>query len=245
MDAARNLWKNFETMTELSYVLRKGFEVCGIYTIDVGGPVKIFSDPEMLIRPESTAEHSARVANLLSEIMLWYPQYFTKVDHFLVCKTALNHDIGEVEVGDVCDDGGRAHDLKADAEWKAVKAFYGHLPTKIEAKMLDYHRQFEDCNTLLGQMIKMADKVDAIGKLILFEQRGLKGNVYLKDPPSKRDVKFAKMIGTGNCTDVWARHLKWLFETNDFRQPVIDIATDFLTVGLESIGRPLFPWWST
>lgn len=245
LDAAKNLWKNFEAMTDLSYVLRKGFEVCGVYTINKGGSVRIFSELEKLTRPESTAEHSARVANLLSEIMLWYPQYFAGVDRFLVLKTALNHDVGEIEVGDVIDDGGRAHDLKADAEWAAVKAFYNNLPADDRERMLDYHRQFEDANTLLGQMIKMADKVDAIGKLILFEKRGLYGDIFHKDPPSERDVNFAREIGTGNCTDVWGRHLEWLFDTNDFRQSVVDIAKGFLSEGLQSIGRDFFPWWST
>ena len=45
--AKSKYYLNFEKMTELSYVLRKGFEVCGIYTIDTGGPVKIFSDTDL------------------------------------------------------------------------------------------------------------------------------------------------------------------------------------------------------
>ena len=245
MGAAKNLWKNFETMTELSYVIRRGFEVCGVYTTDKEGPVKIVTEPEMLIRPESTAEHSLRTANLLSEVMVWYPKYFSGVDTFLALKTALNHDIGEVEVGDVCDDGSKAHDLKADAEWNTVKKFYSHLPAHIQEVMLDYHRQFEDANTLLGQMIKMVDKVDAIGKLILFERRGLYGNIHLKNPPSERDIKIANKLETGNCTDVWAYSMKLMFEANDFRPQVVNIAKEFLIVGLASIDRELFSWWKT
>lgn len=243
MGAAKKLWKNFETMTDLTYVMRKGYEVCGVYVRDKEDAKEIHVSPDLLLRQESTAEHSARVANLLSEVMVWYPMYFSGVDTFLAMKTALNHDVGEVKVGDVCDDGNRAHDLKADAEWRAVKDFYENLPTKIRDTMLDYHRQFEDCSTLLGQMIKMVDKLDAIGRLILYEKRGLYGDVYYKSPPSEQDIKFAEDVGTGNCTDVWARHMQNLFDKYDFRSQVVGVAKDFLTVGLQSIGKPFFSWW--
>ena len=250
MGAAKHLWNNFVSMTDITYVIRQGYVACGVYqqnrTIppahSIGNP-NLSTDVEVLLRQESTAEHSARVANLLSEFILWYPLFFQDIDAFMALKVALNHDIGEAVVGDVLDDGTIAHEFKKPREWLAVKEFYGNLPPDMIELALDYHRQFDESNTRLGQMIRMADKVDAVGRLILYEKMGMRGDIYHKNPPSERDEIFAKEIHTGNCTDVWARHLKWLFEKEDFRPQVITVAKDFLAAGLASIGREFFTWW--
>ncbi len=233
-----NLWRNYEKFTDLTYVMRGGFIVSKMYRKP--------TEEELHFRPESVAEHSARVANLLSEIMLYCPEAFSSYDKLAVMKVILDHDIGEIITGDIPDDGSPAHDAKAQTELDAIREFYAGIPESAESLLLTYHQQFEDANTFLGQMLRMVDKVDAIGRLILYEKMGIYGNIYDKEPPSAMDVKFAEEIGTGNCTDVWARHLQWLmYEKIHFYSSIAELGERFLREGLHSIGRSWFNFWIT
>lgn len=261
------LWINYETMTDLAYEIRSGYRITDVYKdIETGydiSPLMLAHDVKndtsipdserdeirkhkiILRHPESVLDHSGRVANTMSEIMLAYPKLFTDYNQMMVLKAALNHDVGEATVHDVADDGSKAHDLKAEEELKAVDAFYKNSLFYLSDSLLfSYHQQFENVNTFLGQMLKMVDKTDAIARLILFEKYEIYGNIYDKTPPSEQDIKFAEEIGTGNCTDVWARHLYWLFhEEYKFEPAIIKIAEDFLFEGTVVANRPWFTFW--
>lgn len=267
----QKLWDNAEKFTDLGYEIRSGYRITDVYkdeerdeeagydicphmlAYDIKNDPAYISDETRdftrkqkitLRHPESVLDHSARVANTMSEIMFAYPDLFDGYSQLAIFKVALNHDIGEATVHDIPDDGSKAHDLKADAEAKAVNDYYSSIPGPMHGIILDYHRQFENMDSFLGQMIKMVDKIDAIARLIMFERYDIRGNIYDKNPPSKQDIKFAEEIGTGNCTDVWARHLYWLFhEKIQFDPAVIKIAEDLLYAGTVSVGRPWFKFW--
>lgn len=268
--AHENLWHNSEWFTWLFYEPRIGFVITYTYKDpDTGKDItayllcddvkkklvkdkslskeekdKIIKRKMILRQPESVGDHSGRTANFMSEVLFAYPKLFEGYSGQAIMKVALDHDVGEVVVHDVADDGSKAHELKAEAEQKAVREYYSHVDDSMSALLMDYHRQFENISTFLGQMIKMADKVDAIARLIMFERYDIYGSIYDKKQPSKQDLKFAKEIGTGNCTDVWARHLYGLFHyEHQFEPAVIKIAEDYLYSGCCAVGRPWFKFW--
>lgn len=262
----QKLWDNAEKFTDLHYEIRNGYRITNVYrdeetgsdisahmlAFDVKNDASIpdeerkFKRKQKIIlrHPESVMDHSARVANTMSEVMFAYPKLFQKYNQAAIMKVALCHDVGEATVHDIPDDGSEEHALKEVAEAKAVDEYYSPIFDPIHSTIVSYHRQFEKLDTFLGQMIKMIDKVDAIARLIMFERYDIYGNVYDKKPPSKQDIRFAKEIGTGNCTDVWARRLYQLFyEEYHFDSAITKIAEDFLYAGTQSVGRPWFTFW--
>ena len=262
----QKLWDNAEKFTDLHYEIRSGYRITNVYrdeetgsdisaymlAFDVKNDASIPDEERNIKRkqkiilrhPESVMDHSARVANTMSEIMFAYPDLFQKYSQTAIMKVALCHDIGEATVHDIPDDGSEEHALKEIAEMKAVSEYYSAISDPMRSIIVSYHRQFENLDTFLGQMIKMVDKIDAIARLIMFERYDIYGNIYDKEPPSEQDIRFAKEIGTGNCTDVWARHLYWLFhEKYHFDPSVTKIAEDFLYAGTKSVGRPWFTFW--
>ena len=249
-DIPEKLWKNTETITDLAYELRSGYVITKLYedpeTAESILPQMTDDESKIVLHhPESVLDHSARVGNTISEIVFDYPKLFNQYNQAAIIKVALNHDIGEATVHDIPDDGSKEHSDKAEEEAAAVEKFYANIMAEpIHSLLLSYHRQFEDVSTFLGQILKMADKSDAIARLILFERYGIKGNVYDKHDPSQQDRDFAAEVGTGNNTDVWARHLYWLFhEKFNFEPAVIKIAEDYLYYGTQAVGRPWFEFW--
>ena len=101
MSSAQILWENWNRYDGLESIYRQGFLKAKVY--GYGDEAKSMIDK---YHTESVLSHSGRAAMLLSDMMDLWPSYFKEVDKYLVLKTMLNHDIGELVVGDVCDDMG-------------------------------------------------------------------------------------------------------------------------------------------
>lgn len=247
MSAAENIWKSFESFFQLQGVFRSGFTRTGVYGFYVD-PNDPKDNPEILRNLEkynvsTTGCHCGRTANLLYDIMRWYPMYFRNEDISLAIKVALCHDIGESIVGDIAADGSAEHEKKKAAEWAAVQEFYSYQPKGDRSAIIELHRQFDEDTTFLGQAIRVADKLDALGELIILEGCGFKGDVLKKRIPSEQDMEYAEKIGSSNCTDEWAYCFYQMMEQQDYDKRLKTIAAEFLTAGLKSIGRPLYEWW--
>ncbi|MBR3270046.1 HD domain-containing protein [Candidatus Saccharibacteria bacterium] len=236
MSAAQILWDNWSKYDDLDRVYRQGFLVARIYGF--GNEAKSTIDKYHV---ESTLTHSGRVGMLFSDMMDLWPAYFEGIDKYSALKVALNHDIGELAVGDVVDDGRTEHEDKKDPEWQAVQEHYFSLPEETYLKLKTTHREFEKSNTFLGQSIKLADKLDFIAELIKLSSDGyIMGN---RQYFTEGDLALAKEIHYYNLIDACGNHLRHLVKEHDFDQRLVQIAVQFLTCGLETIDRPFFKWW--
>ena len=236
LSSAQILWDNWSKHDDLDSVYRQGFLVARVYGF--GNEAKPMIDKYHV---ESVLAHSARVAILLSDMMDLWPTLFEKVDKYAVIKVALNHDIGELLVGDVVDDGRIEHEQKKDPEWEAVQDHYFVFSDQVYLNCKKIHREFEEANTFLGQSIKLADKLDFIAELIK-----LSGDGYImtnRKHFTKGDLELCKEIGCYNLIDGCANHLRHLIWNCNFDQRLVQIGIQFLTCGLRTIGRPFFEWW--
>lgn len=178
---------------------------------------------------------------LFSDMMDLWPDYFKDVDKYLALKVALNHDVGELSVGDIVDDGRKEHDDKKDSEWEAVQNHYFNLPEQAYLKCKGIHREFENANTFLGQSIKLVDKLDFIAELIKLNSNG-----YIttnRKHFTEGDFALCREIACYDLIDGCANHLRHLMHDHDFDKRLVQIAIQFLTCGLKSIDRPFFKWW--
>ena len=236
MSSVKILWDNWNKYDMLDSVFRQGFIKVRVYGED--------PDIKWLIRKyhaESTLTHSGRAAMLFSDMMDLWPTYYKGVDKYAALKVALNHDIGELIVGDVCDDGCAEHEDKKEPEWGAIVYHYSQFQDENYLKYKDIHQQFEDTSTFLGQSIKLADKLDFVAKLIKLEGEGVKftKSTYF----SEKDWELAKEIHVRNFVDIVANHLRHLLKDGNFDQRLVLIAEEFLACGLASANRPFFNWW--
>ncbi len=247
LSAAKNLWGSFVAYFNLQEVIRSGFTRTGIYGFwfdpndPDDNPEEQATARKYLI--STTGAHSGRTANLLSDMMELYPTSFSNVDKYLAVKVALCHDIGERVVGDISADGSKAHIEKEEREWQAVLDYYDHLPVDIRQQVAELHREFDKGTSFMGQAIRVADKLDALGELIINEGRGRKGDVLKKREPSEQDKLYAEIIGSGNCTDEWAYAFYQMMQEEAYSTALQMIARDFLAEGLDSIGRKFYYWW--
>lgn len=236
MSAIQILWDNWNKYDDLDKVYRQGFLKVKVYG---------YGDEAIPLldryHAETTLTHSGRVAMLFSDMMDLWPAYYKDVDKYVALKVALNHDVGELVVGDVCDDGRKEHEEKKDAEWAAIEEHYIQLKDETYIRYKSVHREFEESNTFLGQSIRLADKLDFIAKLIKLQ--GLGYNLEKLDHLTVGDFKLANEIECYDFIDICANHLRHMMAECHFDPRLVQIATQFLTCGLKSINRPFFRWW--
>ena len=237
MSAAQILWDNWNKYDDLDDVIRQGYLKAKIYGYGNEALPMIYR-----YHVESVLLHSGRATMLLSDIMDLWPTYYENVDKYAVLKTMLNHDIGELAVGDIPDDGREEHDEKKDLEWETTLEHYQNFPEEIYLACKNIHQEFERADTFLGQTIKLADKLDFVAKLIKLESQGYN----MEDNRiqfSKNDLMLARETKTRNFTDIVANHLRHLMKEHNFDQRLVEIAIQFLDCELKSMDRPFFKWW--
>lgn len=237
MNRVQILWNNWNKYDDLDSVYRQGFLKIRAYGF--GDEAKGLIDQYHV---STTLTHSGRSAMLFSDMMDLYPSYFKSVDKYAALKVMQTHDIGELVVGDVCDDGRAEHEDKKPSEWEAVVKHYNQLPEEMYLKCKCVHQDFEECKTFLGQSLKMADKLDFLAKLIKLEGQG-----YMLDNKeyySENDIALAEEIGSYKFIDIVGNHFRHLVIEYAFSQKLIDIATGFIACGLDSIQQPFYPWWN-
>lgn len=240
MSAIQVLYDNWNEIDELRNVSRQGFLQTKVYGF--------YGDNEHLeliqrYNVDNDLSHGARVAQMVSDLMDLWPMYYHDVDKACAVRVALNHDIGELVVGDMLDDGCKEHDLKKNPEYQAVDRYFRRMPDEVYYRCMDYYNQFSKSDTFLGQSIRLMDKLDFLGKLIKLEGEGMIGKLSNKVNPSKRDLEFALEIDSDDYVDIVARGLLKIFQDDNFDYRLVQIGVSFLTCALREIGRPFYPWW--
>lgn len=231
-DEFDKIWISYRMFKREAEVVRSGYYLCGIYPEPTEESAKR--------RSESDLEHSAGLAHLVSDMAVWCPGLFP--NPFLATKVAMAHDIGEIYIGDIADDGNRDHDVKDAEELEVFLEYVLNQPENIQDEILSYYEEFQTRSTPRGIVMYIADKLEAVLQLLNYEFQGKYGDVRLKEPPSERDLKFAEIIGTSNSTDVWAYHFKTLIDDypSEMTLPFICV----LDSAVNDVRGEWFPWWT-
>lgn len=233
----QTLWNNWNKYDELHNVYRGGFLKVKGYGF--GDEEKELIDKYHI---DDDAAHSYRVGALFTDMMDLWPSYFKKVDKYKASRIAYTHDIGELSVGDICDDGCKEHDAKKAPEWGAVLNHYINLPEQTYLEYKDLFRQFESAKTFVGQAIKMADKFDFLAKVIKMEGQGY--HLDNAEYYGKRDIELAEEIGSYKFIDIIGNSFHHLLVIDyRFDQRLVQIGTGLVTCALNSINHPLWKWW--
>ena len=226
-----------------AFVGRKGFELIGL--TEIRGEVDV---PETFYRRgESGLEHQAKVAFLYILFANNFPRpfgrsSFSDLAMLTMDMVLLSHDIGEIEIGDIPDDGNPLHAQKDEAE---MKVFINLMQTgfnKYGGKMGEgYFRAFQKCNNTLGQIMYALDKLEAVLTQIYFEQYEIYGTITAKPYPTELDNYFMRITGTPSAVDCWAAHMK--SRINNFPDSVRDPIYAVLEVAIRDVRGEMFSWW--
>lgn len=109
-------------------------------------------------RPESTAEHSWRLALLGLVLLGERPE----LDSQRVLSLCLVHDLGEAYDGDIPAVEQTDPDSKRASETRAVQRLTDLLPAQAGAVIRDLWEEYEACRTPEARFVKALDKAETI-----------------------------------------------------------------------------------
>jgi 5'-deoxynucleotidase YfbR-like HD superfamily hydrolase len=222
MGRSKSIVEKYFIYCESSFNQRNGTVAC-----DVLPPLCLHEEYPYQAKPETTAEHMGRAAFLAGCFMMYYPDVIAEEKRFDYLMQVLTHDTGEYKNGDVLDDGSVLSDTLAraakDEEMEIMDEFYSDLPGKHGMRLVEITNDFESYR---GEALffKLIEKLDAVLFQIFLYTKGVSGDIRRKQPhPSKRDLRYAKIIDSTRAIDVWAFHLRLLardFATEEYWKPV-------------------------
>ena len=209
MGRSKNVWHAYATYCETGYIERGGTIACKVVS-----SMGLLREDMYSMKPEFVSEHQGRSAFLLGLLLMHYPELFEKkVDWFGMMMFELCHDIGEVRHGDILDDGSALDNSTLlgmrDDEDEFMDEFLLYLPSHYGIEMQDIRPRFEAYEGKRPLFLKMVEKLDAILFQMFLYTKGVSGDVKAKKPePSRRDLRFAKIIENSRAIDVWTLHLR-------------------------------------
>ena len=236
------VWKLYEMATGTDEVVRSGYGMMGIYDYR-----EAKSDLASGRRGESDSEHQYAAAVLVDGVRLWFPEVFPRYRTNEVVRLALLHDNGEAEIGDLPDDQSRDEEKKRREEYEAVYRLALHLPVDAAHMFLSDFRSFSsrDLSTADAgvRVAKLADKFEALLKLLRYEERGFVGRACIKADYygglTEHDRFLIEETGSENPTDFWSFSVfQKLSEVPEFRTFL-----GVLCAGLVDVRGEVFPWY--
>ena len=210
-DFAERVWAGYKIYARGSSVIRKGFEDIGV-TIRTDDSLDYVAT--FYRRGESDLEHQAKVAWLASVFMANLPEYFggeryfiLPIDIWLRMNVALTHDVGEVEIGDIMDDGGPEHSAKDSAELAAFRKILIAYPDAYRHEATRLFRAFQQKDSREAEALVALDKLDAILTNLLLEEQGACGTLSFKPHFTESDQCFMRSYKTNAAADIWCAHM--------------------------------------
>lgn len=225
------IWDAYNMKCETSFIFRNGTLVC-----KVTEPLEL---EYIYKKPEFVAEHEGRSAFLFALIAMYYGESLSlssrpgSVDYeelfwyltFLLC-----HDVGEINGGDTLDDGSNDHSEAQVGEDRVMKKLFSYFPGGVRRRMTQIRKGFEGYVGERGtQLAKAVDKAEAIAFMLYLKGKGVSGDIKLKNPPSKRDIRFAEILGTSQAIDVWCLHYR--IATKHMPRTIREPVDNFLAAG--------------
>ena len=121
-------------------------------------------------RPESTAEHSWRLALML----LLFEKDLGSIDSLKLIKLALIHDLGEAISGDIPAPQQRPGDDRQDRERHDFQKLCSPLPADLGSEMLAIWDEYATAETTEARLAKAFDKMETMLQHILMPPRDAK-----------------------------------------------------------------------
>ena len=248
-DTYYRIWRGYKIISHGAFVLRSGFPLMGLASM----PDESESVPDIFYRrDESILEHSAKVAYLVSAFVSHFPGFFgsDKLEFddcaselWTVITAALLHDVGELVIGDIPDDGNPMHNSKKD---ESEQEFFNHqmAPAYSLDDFISIRRmfvKFQEHSSTSGQALYCLDKIEAILTLLWLEQYEAYGQITSKPHPTKQDLDFMFLTGTPCATDCWAAHVKLLLK--DIPTRITQHIYELLHVAVIDVRGEWFEWW--
>lgn len=241
------VWRSYKLFMSLTFTARKGVELVGL-TEATSTPVDVAETFRR--RGESVLEHSARVALLVSLFASNFPQFFGSLREVVagltweqLTVTALCHDIGEVVLGDIPDDGRPEHAAKANIEYQVFQDLIYAFTASDAERMARLFVDIDDPTTHAAMGIKGLDKLEANLSQLYLEQYEAYGLITDKPAISASDRHFMRITGTPSSTDGWAAHT--LSITDAYPPEIADPIRMLLDVAVRDVRGEPFPWCST
>lgn len=196
---SKQIWRAYTYKCEMSFKTRNGTIACGVVP-----PLKL---TDVYARPEFVAEHEGRSAFLLSVAYEWYPNLADDREKLATVQFMLMHDGGERKGGDKLDDGSRSHEEARTLEEATMRELFSCFPEERQFELNRRYRDFEDYADEMS-FAKAMDKAEAVLWQIFLYKQGHVGYVTWKNPPSGRDLRFGKILGTYRAIDIWCLHYR-------------------------------------
>lgn len=244
-EPCKRIWEGYKSYASGCGTMRKGFEVAGqaCLTDDKACDIERF-----LSRGESILEHQAKVAWLCSIIVSNFPFIFylmdpqLSADAWYLMTVALTHDVGESEIGDIPDDGRVEHGHKDSLERDFYEKFAKAYNPFHQKRLLELFKQFQDKNSLYGQLLYSLDKTEFVLMALLLEKNWNYGCLKLKNPPTSQDEYFMRVTGTSVASDCWAAHTKTLLLPlpSVIQEPILTL----IDVAVRDVRGKPFKWWN-
>lgn len=237
-----------------AFVRRKGFELVGLSELNDG---EVDIPQTFAIRGESLLEHQAKTAWLASVFVSNFPRFFgdrrlassaALPNFWHLITTALCHDVGELKIGDIPDDGNPLHGTKDAEERKVFNELIQVYEVDDRVTLRQAFREFQDKTTFAGQGLYALDKFEAVATLLNMERHKAYGSILHKASPTESDCYYMTQTGAASATDCWAAHMCSVIR--DFpkiiRDPImtlLDIAVRDVRGGpFEWFGKDILPW---
>ena len=249
---ARRIWEAYKMFSGTSYIVRTGFQCFGLtqdYSVEwLDGIANKFYE-----RGQSSLEHQGNVTLLCNLFSSNFPGFFgqntltaQEFQHiWALSMVSLFHDVGEIKVGDLPDDGRRAHAVKQAEEYKAFLKFVETGFSPDDARdIIDGYKAFSDHNSYMYNALYALDKADAVLTLIFLEKNGVIGNMKHKVDYTRLDKKTMEVTGTSNPVDCLALHLKMIFENLNLPDGITEPIYAVLRVAILDTRNEFFNWWN-
>lgn len=235
-----DIWKAYQTFATTAAVLRKGYEQSGM-TKMTEDTVPNIAD-SFRWRGESDLEHQAKVA-WLALVFFWKFGFHWHIGIWSLIVVALCHDVGEVEIGDIPDDGNPLHDTKDQIERNMFekmvdRAFRSKIRRKH--KLMKLFDDFQHRKNR-GAAIFALDKLEAVLMQLLCEKHGNVGDLEKKENCTEQDKRLMEFTGSSKTADIWAAHM--CLHIKGFPSWIKIPVLGLLDTAVRDVRGTPFSWW--
>lgn len=235
------IWLSYAAEREKDYTLRSGFHRYGCYDGEYKHP--FFS------RKESVTEHTMGTISILNLINEFYPESLSDKLLNRCQKFMRYHDLGEVENGDIPDNGNRKAQVTDNQELVCLAGKIYFLPEKTREKILhDFEIFNQPYKKLHGNdrkfhcFCKLADKTDAILRGLVYEKKGHTG-YYSQVPENNRSAD--ETIYAGIMGDSLVSVFTGSFIKKYHRYEYFPIFFDIIRSAIITVHGKWFDEWET
>ena len=223
-------------------VVRSGCALTGVY-----GKGKPFT-PFLPVPIETDITHAAGITKLFSLISAHYPKVLPEAELPNYYRLAENHNLGELENGDIPSDGTRdSKKINAlEREW-VISIIEATYPPKIAKSVIQFYDEFEAKSTPRGRFFYMlGDKLDGILSPLFFEKLGVEPDIYEKvnthgkDPKKLVDIMSTKFTGTNLVADNFL--YSEFYDPKFFKYPFLDVFLEIIQSAALSVRGKEMEW---